>query len=146
MDDIEREVNEFTKRAFLTKILYHREKENEYIMKYNRILCMEAIKFFNLPKNIVKCSFVTKYRSIWESKRDIILYFRTKKNIEFNQDFVHIIFEDDLEKQYIFLYMKDYLKIKYDGVSQDVSSDLIQKMKDLSDQLFYYQNEINLKK
>lgn len=146
MDDLEETANDFTKRAFLTKILHHRDKENEYIMKYNRILCMEFLSLLNLPKNIVKCTFVTKYRTIWESKKDIILYFKSKNNIEFNQDFLHIVFEDDLQKKYNILYIKDYLKIKYEGISQEVSSDSVEKIKKLMDQLFYYQNEINLKK
>ena len=143
MDDIEGEVNEFTKRAFLTKILYHRDKENEYIMNYNKILCTEAFKTFDLSKkNRFKCTHVYKYQTIWEIRDQ---YFK-KKNKELEKEFLHMVFEDDLQKQYIFLYIQDYLKVKYDGINQEVSPDLIHKVKKLSDELFYYQNEINLKK
>ncbi len=146
MEEIEEDIHNFSKRAFLSKIYFHREKENEYIMEYNRILCMEALPSLELPKNIVRCKFVRRYKNIWETEDSKIINYFQQKGRSLDQEFIHIIFEDVSHKEYILLYIYQYLKIKFDGEKLLVSSFDIQKMALLSDKLLFYQNEINIKK
>ncbi len=145
-EEIESNIHEFSKRAFLSKILFHREKVNEYIMEYNQILCLEALKHLDLPKNIVQCKFVRRYKSILDTDdKKIIEYFQQKRK-SLEQEFVHIVFEDEFKKQYILLFIKDYIKIKYEDIKLNVSPSLLQKITLLSNELLFYQNEINIKK